>query len=360
MRFGIIGCGTIAQIMHIPYVTELPGLELQALVDPATDRVTTLADRYNVPYRYKSTDNLVAERGDQLDAVIVLTPPSQHAAVVETTLGAGINTLVEKPLSVSVEDGDRMVAAAKDTDATAMVAYNKRYAPAVETASKAIDSLDRIDKITTYDVDPNHGRNIDEVYNLVDGSVPEPVIETTEEKQISDSKGVIGTDDTGLADDYHWHLEHICHDVNLLRRLFGAVETISHVDIYADGRYATASLVYEGGRRCTLDSGLSDRKWFEEFVRVDGPEGMVKLEFDDPFIRNSPPSVQIKRGTDGITDKTQTPSYEESFKRELEQFVACVRGDAEVRTTFEEARADVRLIADLFRHYQNEPLLGSY
>ena len=360
MRFGIIGCGTIAQIMHIPYVTELPGLELRALVDPATDRVTTLADRYNVPYRYESADDLVAERSDQLDAVIVLTPPSQHAAVVETTLGAGIDTLVEKPLSVSVEDGDRMVAAAEATDATAMVAYNKRYAPAVETASDAITALDRVDKITAYDVDPNHGRNIDEVYDLVNGNVPESVIEMTKEKQLADSKEAIGTDDTGLADDYHWHLEHVCHDVNLLRGLFGAVESIDHVDLYADGRYATANLVYEGGRRCTLDSGLSDRKWFEEFVRVDGPEGMVQLNFDDPFIRNSPPSVQVKRGTDEITDETRTPSYEESFKRELEHFAACVRGDAEVRTTFEEARADVRLIADLFRHSQGEPLLGSY
>lgn len=360
MRFGIIGCGTIAQIMHIPYVTELPDAELYALADPATERVRTLGDRYDVPHRYESTAELITEHSDELDAVIVLTPPSQHADVVETTLDAGIDTLVEKPLSVSVADADRMVAAAEDADATAMVAYNKRYAPAVETAQEAIAELDQIDKITAYDVDPNHGRNIDEVYDLVDGDVPQSVIETTREKQVADSKQVIDSDDTDLADDYHWHLEHICHDVNLLRGLFGSVESIDHVDLYADGRYATANLVYEGGRRCTLDSGLSDRKWFEEFVRVDSPAGMVRLEFDDPFIRNSPPSVQVKRGTDEIVDETRTPTYEESFKRELEHFVACVRGDAEVRTTFEGGRADVRLIADLFRRARGVPLLGDY
>ncbi|WP_372480195.1 Gfo/Idh/MocA family protein [Halomicrobium sp. HM KBTZ05] len=360
MRFGIIGCGTIAQIMHIPYVTELPDLELYALADPATERVTTLGERYNVPHRYESADEMIAERGEELDAVIVLTPPSQHADVVETTLGAEIDTLVEKPLSVSVADADRMVSAAEAADATAMVAYNKRYAPAVEAAREEIAALDRVDKITAYDVDPNHGRNIDEVYDLVDGAVPESVIETTREKQLADSKQVIDSDDDELADDYHWHLEHICHDVNLLRGLFGGVESIDHVDLYADGRYATANLVYEGGRRCTLDSGLSDRKWFEEFVRVDSPTGMIELSFDDPFIRNSPPSVRVKRGTDEIADETRTPSYEESFKREVEHFVACIRGDAEVRTPFEEGRADVRLIADLFRQTQGAPLLGDY
>jgi predicted dehydrogenase len=303
---------------------------------------------------------LVDELADELDAVIVLTPPTQHAAVVETTLEAGIDTLVEKPLAVSVEDADRMVEAADRSAATAMVAYNKRYAPALEDAREEIAALERIDKITAYDVDPNHGRNLDEVYDLIGGDVPDSVIAETREKQVADSKQVIDTDDEALADDYHWHLEHICHDVNLLRALFGGVESIEHVDLYADGRYATANLVYEGGHRCTLDSGLSDRKWFEEFVRVDSPEGMVRLEFGDPFIKNSMPQVQVKRGTDEISDETRTPSFEESFKRELEYFIECARGDAEVQTTFAEGRADVRLIADLFRHERGATLLGEY
>ena len=45
MRFGIIGCGLVAQVMHIPYLAELREAELYAFVDPAKGRAETLAGR---------------------------------------------------------------------------------------------------------------------------------------------------------------------------------------------------------------------------------------------------------------------------------------------------------------------------
>lgn len=360
MRFGIIGCGTIAQIMHIPYVVETPEADLYALADPALDRVEALGDRYGVDHRFESAEAMVENAGAELDAVIVLTPPNQHADVVELTLGAELDTLVEKPLAVSVEDADRMVAAAEQSDATAMVAYMKRYHPTYEAAKAEIESLDRVDAVTAYDVDPDHGRILDEVYDIVPGTVPDEVIEESTRKQRDDSMRAADTDDATRADDYHWHLEHVCHDVNALRGLFGDVVGIDHVDLYADGRYATAHLRYEGDVRCTLHSGLSERKWFEEYVRVDTPTGMVRIEWDNPFIRNSPPELRVKRGVEEVTDELRVPSYEESFKREIEHFVDCVRGEATVRTPFAEARDDVRLVADLFRAEAGTSLLGDY
>jgi predicted dehydrogenase len=360
MRFGIIGCGTIAQIMHLPYVAEIPETELYALVDPASDRTETLGNWYGIDHRFESTDAMLDEISDDLDAVIVSTPPNQHADVVEQVLDANISTLVEKPLAVSVEDADQMVAAAERSEATAMVGYMRRYDPMYETAEEEISNLDQIDLISAYDVDPDHGRIIDEVYDIVGGDVPDELIEEGMWKQRSDSMQVIDSENEVRADDYHWHLEHICHDINVLRGLFGDVECIDHVDIYADGRYATAHLVYEGGIRCTLDSGLSDRKWFEASLRVDTPNGMVRLEWDNSFIKNTPTELQVKQGTEQLTDETQTPSYAESFKREIEHFAGCVQGEREVRTPFTEARDDVRLIADLFRHDDGASLIGEY
>lgn len=360
MRFGIVGCGTIAQIMHIPYVVELPAAGLYALADPAVDRAAALGERYNVEHCFESAEAMVEVVGDDLDAVIVLTPPNQHADVVESTLAAGIHTLVEKPLAVSLEDADRMAAAAERSDATAMVAYMKRYDPTYEATKAEISEADRIDTVTAYDVDPDHFRIIEEVYDLLEGDVPESVIEESTRKQRADSMQVAATDDEDRADDFHWHLEHVCHDVNALRGLFGDVERVEHVDLYAGGRYLTAHLIYEGGVRCTLDSGLSERKWFEEWIRADTPEGMIQIEWSNPFIKNTPSELRVKRGIEDLTDETRVPSYDESFKREIEHFVGCVEGERTVRTTFAEAREDVRLIADLFRHEAGESLIGAY
>ncbi|RQH02662.1 Gfo/Idh/MocA family protein [Natrarchaeobius oligotrophus] len=363
MRIAIVGCGTIAQVMHIPYAAELPELEVHALVDPAVDRARTLAARNGVPHHFESTDELLTEVGTELDAAIVLTPPQAHADAVIPLLANDVDVLVEKPLAISPTDADRMVEAAAESDATAMVAYMKRYDPAYERAREEIDAIDEIDLITAYDVDPNHGRILEEVYDTVGGEVPDSFVEASTRKRRRDALEAIGApvdeadgvDD--LAADYDWHLEHICHDVNALRGLFGDVERIDHVDVFADGRYATAHLVYEGGHRCVLDSGLSNRNWFEEWIRVDAPDRAVTVEYSNPFIKNSPTEITVKQGIETLSETTHTPSYDESFKCEIRHFTRAAAGEASVETTFAEARDDVYLIADLFRVYDGvEPL----
>ncbi|RQG87784.1 gfo/Idh/MocA family oxidoreductase [Natrarchaeobius halalkaliphilus] len=366
MRIAIIGCGTIAQVMHLPYAAELPELEVYALVDPAVDRAETLAERNGVPHHFESTEELLAQVGGELDAAIVLTPPQAHADAVIPILERDIDVLVEKPLAISPEDADRMVEAADASDSTAMVAYMKRYDPAYERAREEIEKIEEIDLITAYDVDPDHGRILDEVYDTVGGSVPDSFIEASSRKRRDDALSAIGVDDSetdgddGLADDYDWHLEHICHDVNALRGLFGDVERIDHVDVFADGRYATAHLVYEGGNRCVLDSGLSNRKWFEEWLRVDAPDRAVTIEYSNPFIKNTPTEVSVKQGIETLSETTHTPSYDESFKCEIRHFTRAAAGEAAVETTFAEARDDVYLIADLFRVYDGVEPLGTY
>jgi predicted dehydrogenase len=353
MRFGVIGCGLVAQVMHVPYLAELPDAELHALVDPATGRAGELAARYNVPNVYADHESLLADAGDDLDAVVVLTPSHEHADVVVDTLGAGVHTLVEKPIATTPADAERMVEADAASDATAMVAYMKRYDPAYERARDAVEELDAVDLVTAYDVDPDHERIVTEVYDLVAGDPPGSFLEESAARRRADIEQAVGTDDDRLVDAYDFQLEHVCHDVNVLRGLFGAVERVDHVDVFADGRYATAHLTYEGGVTCVLETGDSDRKWFEEFVRVDGPDGMVTVDFSNPFIRNTPTELRVKRGREELTETVQTPSYEEPFKRELAHFLRCIEGEAAVRTPFAEARDDLDVIVDLFRHYRD-------
>jgi predicted dehydrogenase len=350
MRFAVIGCGTIAQIMHLPHLVELPSTEVGALVDPARNRVERLGDRYGVDGRFQDVDTMLDDVGGDLDCAVVCTPSHTHADVVERTLAADLHTLVEKPIAATPGGADRIVEAADGSDAVAMVAYMKRYARAYERAAGAIDELAAVDLVTAYDVDPDHGRIIDEVYDLVAADLPEEFVAEAATERRSALERAVGTDDDALVDAYDFQLEHVCHDVNVLRGLFGEVAEIHHADLVADGRYMTARLEYENGVACVLESGDSERKWFEEFVRVDGPDGMVTLEFSNPFIRNSPAELRHKRGREELADTVETPGYDESFKRELAAFVDCVRGDREVRTPVEEARDDLALIIDLFGH----------
>lgn len=360
MRIGIIGCGTIAQVMHIPYVAELPEAELYALVDRSERRLSTLGDRYGVDHRYQETRELLASVGDELDAVVVCTPSHTHPDIVTQTLGAEIDTLVEKPLAATPSGADQMVEAERATtsDTVAMVAYMKRYDAAYERTQDAVADLDTIDLVTAYDVDPDHPRILEEVYDIVAADLPESVGEDSDQRRRDRIRTAIDAKSDALVAAYDFQIEHVIHDINALRGLFGPVEAIDHVDIFAEGRYATASLQYQDGIRCVLQSGDADRKWFEQSIRIDAPDGMISVDFSNPFIQNTPTTVRTKQGTDQLTDTVETPSYDESFKRELRHFIRCVRGEATVRTPFDEAADDVRVVADLFRTYRHKPRRG--
>jgi len=350
MNFAVVGCGTIAQIMHIPNLVELPEAELVGLCDPAGNVTEELGERYNVlpDWRYQDPPTLFEERAGDLDCVVVTTPMQTHADVVEKALGAGLHTLVEKPLAVTPEDADRLVEAAERADATAMVAYNRRFEPAYQRLTEELTEVDTIDSVTAHAVDADFSQSLPHVYDIVEPELDEEFIEQSNDRRREQCEAAIGTDDGTLAAAYDFQLEHVCHDVNALRGLFGDVADVAHVDFVRDGLFGTAHLVYEGGERVLLQTGDSDRHFHEQFLRVDAPDRVLRLEFDNPFIRYSAASLSVRRGRTETSECRFSPTPEESFKRELERFVACVRDDASVPTTFDDARDDVDLVVSLF------------
>lgn len=349
LQVGAIGCGEIAQMMHIPYYEALPEAEVTAIADPASNRRTGVGDRYDIPHRFESGGALLDALDAELDAVLVLTPAEHHADLAIRALNEGIYTFVEKPIAISFAEAQEMVAAAEESTAVGMVGYMKRYDPTYRRYRQAVAELDQIDLVTAYSVDPDHGVINEEVYDIVGGGVPADVERQSRDSQLNAAQRILDTDDDELAADYLFHLKHACHDVNALRGLFGPVMSIEHAQLYADGRYLTAQLRYADQVHCTLHSGRSDRKWFEETIRVDHPTGMITLDFDNPYLQNAPTELHRKNGKTELTSSTEIPSYEESFKIEAKRFINAIKTGETPRTTFSEASADVRLIADLVR-----------
>ncbi|MFC7157542.1 Gfo/Idh/MocA family protein [Halomarina halobia] len=361
MQVGLIGAGNIAQIMHLPYLVEIPETEVAAIADPGTNVVEELGDRYDIPGRYTNSDDLIAEEAESLDGVVIATPMHTHAETAITALEADLHTFVEKPVAVTPEDAADVVAAADDTDAVCMIGYMKRYDPSYKRFAEELENAESIDLITNTVIPPDVGSVIGEVYDNIPADLDDEFLQASGEQRAAQLQAAIGTDDETLTRAYGYHLESICHDVNALRGLFGEVTAIDHVDVFNGWQYLTAQLRYEGDRRCTLQSGATERKWYDERIRVDAPEGSYALEFSNAFIKNTPTEIKIKRGgTEEIEESRQTPSHEESFKLELEYFVECAEGREEVLTGPREAKRDVELIADLIRAHDGRDPVGSY
>ena len=131
IRIGVVGCGMVAQAMHLPYLSELRDrFELAAVADPSLIVREALAARYGVPGVHADYRGLLDAGG--LEAVLIASPHATHAPAVLAALEAGLHVFVEKPLCISLADADRIIAARDRTRKVVQVGFMKRHDPAFE------------------------------------------------------------------------------------------------------------------------------------------------------------------------------------------------------------------------------------
>lgn len=136
-RVAVVGCGAVAEHRHLPALVQRKDCQITALVDCNRARAEHLAKQYSVPAVL--TDYRDLHRVD-IDVAIVALPNYLHAPISIELLSAGIHTLVEKPMALSVAECDRMLQAAQDGGAVLAVALPRRFLYASRFAKWAIDS----------------------------------------------------------------------------------------------------------------------------------------------------------------------------------------------------------------------------
>ena len=136
LRAGIIGAGMISDI-HISGLQRL-GVDIVGIADADRDRARAKADRYGIGSVYASQRELL--EASSPDVVHLLTPPSTHAALCEEAFAAGAHVYVEKPMAATVEDCDRMIAAAQAADRLLCVGHCLVYDPQMRRARDVLRS----------------------------------------------------------------------------------------------------------------------------------------------------------------------------------------------------------------------------
>lgn len=152
-NIGIIGCGKIAQIRHIPEYDACREANLYGFYDLNFERAQELAEKYGGK-AYVSVEELLADPA--IDAVSVCTSNNTHAEISIAALRAGKHVLCEKPMAVSLEECEAMVQAARESGKFLMIDQNQRRAKAHIEAKKMIDS-GKIGRIVTFRTTFGHG-----------------------------------------------------------------------------------------------------------------------------------------------------------------------------------------------------------
>jgi predicted dehydrogenase len=125
-RLGVLGCGAMGR-NHVRVLASLPGAELVGVYDPRREAAEAVAAEHGTRV-FASAEALAAAA----DAMVLAVPTVLHAEIGCELLGRGLHVLVEKPLAASLEEADRLLAAAAAAGRVLAVGHVEFFNPAVQ------------------------------------------------------------------------------------------------------------------------------------------------------------------------------------------------------------------------------------
>ena len=128
VRIGIIGCGGIAKIKHMPGLKKAGDVDMVAFCDLVPERAEEAAKEYGTPDAKVYTDYKKLLEDKTIDAVHVCTPNRSHSFITVDALEAGKHVMCEKPMAINSIEAQKMVDAAKRTGKILTIGYQMRFA----------------------------------------------------------------------------------------------------------------------------------------------------------------------------------------------------------------------------------------
>jgi len=339
----------MAQKVHIPNFKSLPNCDFVALADVRTKLGRKVQRRYQIPRFYKSHIELAEDK--DVEAVGVSAHFSLQGEIARDLLKAGKHVFMEKPMAVSVEQAESILAAARSSGSRLMVGYMKRYDAGNELAKDTVQKFAVSHELGRMLLARNHGFCGDWVCNL-----DTPMEETEEPKPVAPKIGP-----SWMPQDCHnshiLYLQQYTHNVNLLRWFLDAGDhvDVKHVDL--DDDWMTGVVIFDmKGTRATLETGaLSHYRWDEE-TQIYFEHGWVKTWAPPLLLKNATAEVEVYRAgkIQEFTRPVPKPTWTWSYKREAEHFIQCLMDEREFRSSGEDTMTDVRIFEDISRIFLNQ------
>jgi myo-inositol 2-dehydrogenase/D-chiro-inositol 1-dehydrogenase len=292
VRFGLLGAGRIGKV-HAKAVAGNAAARLTAIADAAEKVAADLASTYDA--QVCTIDGI--EKDGDIDAVIICTPTDTHADLIERFARAGKAIFCEKPIDLDIGRVKACLAVVRETRATLMVGFNRRFDPHFAAVRKAIDDgvVGKVEMVQIVSRDP--------------GAPPAEYI----------------TRSGGIFKDM------TIHDFDMARFLLGeeAVTVTAQASVLVDkkigklGDFDSVSVMIStaGGKHCAISNSRRATYGYDQRIEVHGSKGMVAAENQRPV------SIEVATGA-GYTrpplhDFFMT-RYTEAYANEIASFIEAV------------------------------------
>ena len=355
-RVAVIGAGLISQAMHLPHLALLRDrFELVAVADPSRSVRERVGDRFSIPVRVATAAEAIAHPG--LDAVVVASPNATHAGTVLDALSAGLHVFCEKPLAITLEHVDAIIAAQRSANRVVQVGYNGRFDRSYERlVSELPDSVTGLRYISVLVHDPEFGPYFGDEDLARGGDVPRELIEQTQRDEAAQVKQAVGRDDEDAVRAFSGgFLGSLVHQVNMVHGMLERMgeplpATVTAGAAWAAGEALTGSVLLSNGARW-------DNAWiqllrlheYEETIRLYFEDSIRSLAIPSPWLRQAPHLYTRASAGAGAREAYRFESYDEAYELELVHFHRCMLGAEECRTPPAQARIDQVVLTEMYR-----------
>ncbi len=138
IRVGVIGTGSIAQVVHLPILSKMENVELAAICDVDDAKIRILSEKFHIPRWYYLIDNMI--KHEKLDAIHICTPSVFHYPMAFLALKNSVNVFVEKPISLNYQEAQKLHDLAEEKGLTVMVGMQNRFRDDVTILKDFIDN----------------------------------------------------------------------------------------------------------------------------------------------------------------------------------------------------------------------------
>lgn len=375
VRVGVIGAGSIAQIIHLPYLRDLADrFEVTALCDIARDTLDFVGDLYGVPVDARFTDFRDLCASDRIDAVLIC-PNGSHVPQAIAALEHGKHILVEKPLCYRADEADAFAAAAtaarRRHGTVTLLAYMKRFDPGYQYAQRLVRPLVEAGRLRFVDarhIHPNNDHYMAHQPVFRGTEIDAGTLEQLRAEHERDLDAALGTDaPRAIRRVFAGMMGSSIHDVYALNGLLGRPEEIVASETWDDGRCWSAIFRYPGGVRVSY-AWIDVRaiREFKQEIACYADDARVTVTFGSPFLTSAATTVRVQgmeppptppvpygRPADdpgwddpgpAHAERVVTPSYANQYKREWLHFHACITQGVEPLVGPEEARDDAAFV----------------
>lgn len=350
LRVGIVGCGEVAQIIHLPTLRELRDrFQVTALCDVSRNVLEGVGGEWGVAARFTDYRDLVRSRN--VDVVLIANPHVLHAEVALAAMEAGKHVMLEKPMCVTLAEADALIAVEAKTGVTVQVGLMRRYAPAFTEAVTLVRQMSDIRLGRVHDVIGRNALIISQIANVIRPTdLPEADAARLRRLQSAKIAEAIGPASPAMESTYALMLGLSTHDLSAMRELRGMPKQVLFATARGpEGRDVAAAFDY-GAFVCQFSTGGDQVPRFDAHIEVYSPSQVVRVDFNTPYVRNLPATLTVLDANGNrMARSTASFGWRDPFLIEWSAFHEHVTQRTTPKTSLVDAREDLVLSREMIK-----------